>query len=560
MMDARAYRLPVGRAITFDAQSRSWFAHWPERHAIAKESVDTNPSLGPDYVEVFPMIAPPMTPRFLFAPQFLLDTAGLLDGSPLVPVEDLARLRDPPRRSWDKVHKANQDRILPFTKAYAIQRVLAQHHLFASARVGGRSLCGNMDTDEEPITPLPVFHGPCTSCGEAQMVVSTCCRDAIEQVKPRFPRGNMQFFMHDSAYDLGLAEFASAWGGYDRGLSVFMETSFQYPMTCRHVLDGIAGDTLRTLAMRVVHGNERVLAVVFDYLGRQLASSLVAPLFGRTCPRHPSLLDAMDRTGPWRFFNAAHELKELRSLSPTRRLHCAHFYALLSPMLLKQYAMVKAGCAVMSSISQAVAVATFQLSQVDTVAPGDGHSDRHRELMDHWATLWLLFHNPERLVLKCMGKLAETGDYDVHQAAWTPMHYGILHLIFDRSVSLGVIGERELLPVYDEKVVVHNRVPSCCWVGQYEPADAVVFNFVVTLRALLRPMPISSSVCGPRCFSDGYSNTVAAWVREVSALPVRRWWQMSAKRGRSPRRYDDYDSDATEDYLVEEEEEEEKEE
>ena len=553
MLNQHNYRLPLGRPVTFDAVFQRWIAHWPERSAAVRQC-DEGQGLPTDFIVVTPTFAAPMTPRYLFDPRFLLTTAGLVDDAPLVPEEDLSSLWDFkfPRRSWKLVYYSNVGRTLPYTISHAINRVLAQHQLYATVRTEARSLCGNLDMDEEPVQPTGVFHAPCGSCGPGQMVLATCCSSSIPQPLPCLPHGSMRFFFNDPAFDLGLSEFASAWSMYDRGLTLFMASENFYHMTCPHVLRWIATDSLRALAYNVVHGCDEVLALVFGYLGRQLAASLVAPLFNRTCAHHPSLLDEMDMTGPWCYLGPLGKPRELRDTSGTRYLRCGHFYAVLSPMLLKHHAMVKSASSVMASLSQRMAVAMYQLARVDVVLPGPEHAHRHRSLMDDWASLWQLFHDPERLVLSVLAKLEATGDHDVKMAPWSYRLHSVLFRVFEQCVATTTIGARMLLPVYDDDVVIKDGVPVSHWALNAVPADAVFFNFALTLRDLHRPMPLNGDVCGPRCFSDGYNDVVAAWVRAVAALPIRRWWQAAGKRARSPRRFDDYDSDATEDYSIEE--------
>jgi len=552
MLNTPEYRLPTGRAVTFNLATRKWVAHWPERSPVLRQTEDTD--LPKETVSIVPMLASPATPRFLFSPNFVLTTAGLVDGAPLVPEEALNKLRDPLRRSWRQVYFGNLNSPLPYTKAHAINRVLAQQRVYTTARIEGMALCGHQDIEDGNLSPITVYRGPCGLCSERDMVLSTCCELAREQLRPRFPLGSMAFYMHDSCADARAGDFTTAWAEYDRGLSVFMaprEEVFLYPMTCHHVLHGIAGDHLRTLVTAVVTGPSEVLQLVFGYLGRQTASALVAPLFGRTCVAHPSHLDAMDRTGPWATRTYTGALARLPASSSLRFLRCAHFHAVLTPMLLRHHAVVHATCAVLACLAQKMAVAMHQLKNTDAVPPGPEHGNRHRELMECWVNLYKLFHSFDDLVIGCLADVCKY-DWDVQRAAITSRLYGNILLAARRVCEVGCPGNCDVFPVYDEAVDIVRGVPITRWQPTSVCADAIFCNLAVVLRVLKRPSSPGADTCGPRCFAPEYSNVVARWVSDVSSLRVVRWWQRDNKRGRSPRRFDEYDSDATEDYRVEE--------
>ncbi len=580
-------RLPAGHPITFDVCARQWVADWTNRSAAARAITDATDAdvvvttKHSDRVAIVPMVAPSYLPRFYFSADFMLPSFGLINGVPLVPDEDLAKLRDPPRYSWRQVYwEAEDERSaqlalggiapFPYPKARAIHRVLSAATLFAAARVGCHALCCHPAEYHASCTPaaLASYRGACTYCDVHRLLLSTCCGEAVVQPLPRLPSGHMARFFHDATFDPSGTDFKNAWAEHDHACSAFVAANCHYPMTCRHTIEGAATDTLRGLVASVLLGPGEMAGIVGEYLGRNLFACLVSPLFGRTCAHHPSLLDRMDADGPWTLAKRDRSGRLRRKPdgqlpSVPRRiriLRCAHFHYVLSPMVLRHAARVQSAARVLASVSQRLAVAQHVLTRPQVPCPGPEHFKPHRQSREMWALLHATFFRPLDFLLETMAQAERENDPDL--APWCRI---TTPLLFDVMKGYVVCAPNPwappiLLNVYVESVTITDELAVTRWIPRPVMAHAMVFNRPLHLAALYTPLPDSCDLCGPSCYEDSYRRGVAEWAKTVGCGPLFRRQTSQMKRRRSPRRYGEVDPDSTEEDVIYETEREEEEE
>lgn len=528
------HTLDVGRPIVFEAETGHWVVPADET--------------GPQE-QVTPANAPPHLPRYLFSVDFHVTSAGLVDGAPLVPLEDLSRLRDPPRYRWAPVYQAHlaKGRLPPYTKARAISRVLSIHRIGLLRRVMGHALCGHPgEYSAVPVEPIAVYRGPCGLCPADKMVLSTCCPRAIEQPLPSFPNDPTRRAFHDPPFDPALSDFTNAWAELDQGHSDFISSHFHYPVTCRHSLSMI-GDAngLRTLMLSVLDGPGELLELVGGYLGRQLWSCVVAPLFSRTCAIHPSGLDFMDRTGPWRSFRPVPSGLEL--VDASRRLltvRWGYFHYVLTPVLLKQHAKVKSFAQVVDSLARSLRIAGDALSRPPVTAMD--HFRDHRETREFWALLWRCFADFPALVRQTQADLA-MHDADVMAAPWCLFTLPVMEHALDALICRASPSTVTPLLIYDDDLDTVDDEPITRWFSVITLCNMTVFNRTFRLSDFHPPLEDIGDLCGPSCWAGEYDSRVARWTSWVSA---RSPPPHGNKRRRSPRRFDYVDPDSTEEDIV----------